>query len=200
MTARIVPEKGVREFIGAATVVRDHDPSVRFVIAGFFESGSRGMPKDRFLADCRRAGVEYIGHVEDIRSVMADCTVFALPSYYGEGRPRSIQEALATGRPVVTTDNVGCRDAIEDGVHGCIVPVRDDQALARGIMAALELADRLETPHRCRQFAEERYCASSVAAGWLTGVGALDVAGLPDRPWARQRQGDQRDRPGQVGV
>lgn len=179
MTSRIVPEKGVREFIGAARIVRARDPSVCFVIAGFFEAGSRGMSKNEFLADCRCAGVEYIGHVEDIRPVMAGCTVFALPSYYGEGRPRSIQEALATGRPVVTTDNVGCRDAIEDGVHGCIVPIRDDHALARGILAALELAAQPQTPRRCRQFAEQRYCASSIAADWLGRVGVLEMGRSP---------------------
>ena len=167
MMARIVPEKGIREFMAAAQLVRQHNPSVRFALAGFFETGLRGLKQDQFLAECGAYGIDYLGHIDDVRALLRDCSVFVLPTYYGEGRPRSIQEALAMGRPVITTDNVGCRDAIEDGVHGHIVPPRDHLALAHAIERVLSNTDPVELSRICRQYAEKRYCSTRIASRWL---------------------------------
>ncbi len=172
LTARLVVEKGIWEFIEAAKQIRSRNPAVRFVIAGFFESRAGAASKDEFLARCADAGVEYAGHVDDVRPLLRECTLFVLPTYYGEGRPRSIQEALATGRPIVTTDNVGCHDSIIEGVHGRIVPPRD----ARSLTAAIEDVLQWPYPERiaavCRKYAEDRYCATRIARGFLDAIGA----------------------------
>jgi glycosyltransferase involved in cell wall biosynthesis len=172
MMARIVAEKGVWEYLEAARAIRERRPEIRFVLAGFLESGARGIGRAELDAGCRSSGVHYVGHVDDVRPLMTECSVFVLPTYYGEGRPRSIQEALAMGRPVVTTDNVGCRDAIEDGVHGRIVPVRDAMLLASAIQGVIDRPDPAAVASACRQHAERRYGARAIARGWLNEVGA----------------------------
>lgn len=183
MTARLVVEKGIYEFCDAAKIVRARRPGTRFVLAGFFEGSRAGAAgRDEFLARCRDAGVEYAGHLADVRPLLRECTVFALPTYYGEGRPRSIQEALSTGRPIVTTDNVGCRDSIEESVHGRIVPPRDAAALARAIDEVLGWPEREALAARCRAYAERRYCARQIAADFLDALGVAPVAVPPPAP------------------
>jgi len=171
MIARIVPEKGVAEYLEAARFIRATDPSIEFLLAGFLESSTRGFTHAWLDVQCRASGVRYIGHVDDVRPVLAESTVLVLPSY-AEGRPRSIQEALAMGRPVVTTDAPGCRDAIVDGVHGRIVPVRNAQALADAIVDVLGRASESSVSHLCRQYAEQRYCGVRIARDLLTAIGA----------------------------
>lgn len=177
MTARIVVEKGIWEFIDAAKLIRSRNHDVRFVIAGFFESRAGAASKEEFLARCGDAGVEYAGHVDDIRPLLRECSVFALPTYYGEGRPRSIQEALAIGRPIVTTNNVGCHDSIIDGVHGRIVPPRDAPALAAALLDVLAWANPQRTAVTCRNYAQERYCAARIARDFLDSLGARRAPG-----------------------
>lgn len=171
MMSRIIRDKGVLEYVEAARLVHQRRPAVRFLISGFFERRSGAIPEPRFRGLCQEAGVEFLEHSDDVRSRLTACTLLALPSYH-EGRPRSVQEALATGRPVVTSDAVGCRDAIEDGVHGRIVPVRDAAALARGIEEVLDWPDREAVAARCRKLAEDRYDAVTIARR------LLDEAGL----------------------
>jgi len=177
MTARLVVEKGIWEFLDAAKVVRSLNPQVRFVVAGFFESRAGSASREDFLARCKQAGVEYAGHVDDIRPLLCACSVFALPTYYGEGRPRSIQEALAIGRPIVTTNNVGCHDSIIDGVHGRIVPPRDAPALAAALLDVLAWANPQRTAVTCRNYAQERYCAARIASDFLDSLGARGAPG-----------------------
>ena len=176
MTARLVVEKGIWEFLDAAKLVRSRNPEVRFVIAGFFESRAGAASKEEFMARCEQAGVEYAGHVDDIRPLLRECSLFALPTYYGEGRPRSIQEALATGRPIVTTNNVGCHDSIVEGVHGRIVPPRDAPALAAAVLDVLAWASPESTAIGCRNYAQQRYCAIRIAREFLDSLG---VRGVP---------------------
>jgi glycosyltransferase involved in cell wall biosynthesis len=178
MIARIVPEKGVAEYLSAALAVRATDPSVAFLLAGFCESASRGYSRTWLDEQCRVAGVCYVGHVDDVRPLLTESAVLVLPSY-AEGRPRSIQEALAIGRPVVTTDAPGCRDAIVDGVHGRIVPTRDARALAGAIADVLRRAGDPKLPRLCRQYAEQRYCATRIAADLLAEISVMDRMGLP---------------------
>lgn len=83
----------------------------------------------------REGILDYLGTTVDVRPYLAACNVFVLPSYYREGIPRSILEALATGRPVITTDLPGCRDTVQPGTNGMIVKPRDVAALADAMAA-----------------------------------------------------------------
>jgi len=102
--------------------------------------------------------VEWFGHVNDVRPYLAKASVFVLPSYYSEGLPRGNQEALAMKRPVITTNWVGCRDTVQDGVNGFIVPVRDPEALAYAMMRFVEFPDLIiNMGQEGRRIAEERF-------------------------------------------
>ncbi len=143
LAARLLREKGVLEFIEAAARIRATGATAfRFVLVGDVDPDSPGsLDRRTVAAKCEQAGVEWLGQRDDMAEVMAQATVVVLPSYYGEGMPKVLLEAAACGRPVITTDHPGCRDAIEPGVSGMLVPPRDPEALAAELSALL--ADRL---------------------------------------------------------
>jgi glycosyltransferase involved in cell wall biosynthesis len=132
LISRLLVSKGVRDLVAAARRVRSRHPEARFRIVGQLEAeghpdGVRRAELDAWVAE---GLVEYAGFSDDVAGVLAATTVFVLPSYYREGVPRTNLEALAVGRPIVTTDWVGCRETVEDGVNGFLVPPRDPVALA----------------------------------------------------------------------
>lgn len=129
MVARVIGAKGVRAFAEAALDVKRTHPEACFQLLGFIDGGPDAIDPDDF-ARWTGNGLEYLGHTDDVRTMLAACRVFVLPSYYREGVPRSTLEALATGRPVLTTDAPGCRETVTDGVNGFLVPVRDPTSLA----------------------------------------------------------------------
>ena len=132
LISRLLVSKGVRDLVAAARLVRARYPEARFRIVGQLEAeghpdGVRRAELDAWVAE---GLVEYAGFSDDVAGVLAATTVFVLPSYYREGVPRTNLEALAVGRPIVTTDWVGCRETVEDGGNGFLVPPRDPVALA----------------------------------------------------------------------
>lgn len=137
LMARLLREKGIREYAEAAKIVRKERPEARFVLLGGFDPnpGALGRPE---VESWVNAGIlQWQDHVEDVRPWLAQSSVFVLPSYR-EGKPRSTQEALAAGRAVITTDVPGCRDTVVDGVNGFLVPARDPDALARAMMRFID--------------------------------------------------------------
>ena len=135
MAARLLRDKGVAEYVRAAALLRARYPEVRCLLAGDLDPGPDSVTQME-LEDWQQEGnIEYLGWQSDIRLAMSQCRIYVLPSYYREGLPRSILEAMAMGRPVITTEAPGCRDAVEHGKNGLLVPVRDAVALA----AAMEV-------------------------------------------------------------
>lgn len=132
LISRLLVSKGIRELVAAARIVRARFPQVRCRLVGQLEApghpdGVRRAELDGWIAE---GLVEYAGFSDDIAGVLAATTVFVLPSYYREGVPRTNLEALAVARPIVTTDWVGCRETVEDGVNGFLVVPKDVAALA----------------------------------------------------------------------
>lgn len=135
LAARLLQEKGVREFIEAAAILRKQDRDIEFLLAG---SPDPGNPHSISRTELRRwteAGlVHCLGHVNDMPALLGSVHVLALPSYYREGVPKSLIEGAATGLALITTDRPGCREVVtQDGVDGLRVEVRNAQALADGI-------------------------------------------------------------------
>jgi glycosyltransferase involved in cell wall biosynthesis len=115
--------------------------------------------------------IDYLGEQRDVRPFLAACSVYVLPSYR-EGTPRSVLEAMATGRPVITTDAPGCRQTVMEGKNGMLVPVRDAQALADAMMAlAADTAKREAMGAASRSFAESLYDVRKVNAQMLSIMG-----------------------------
>jgi glycosyltransferase involved in cell wall biosynthesis len=133
MAARLLTTKGVREYVAAARQLRGAGVQVRFWLVGEPDLANPASIQPDELAEWVRQGdVEVLGHRTDIADLMAKSLLVVLPSYR-EGLPKVLIEAAACGRAVITTDVPGCRDAIENGVTGVLVPPRDAEALATAI-------------------------------------------------------------------
>ncbi|WP_420177121.1 glycosyltransferase family 4 protein [Kerstersia gyiorum] len=118
---RLLREKGINEFVSAARIVKEKYPDTEFVVLGRFDASNPGGLSEIQMNELMSAGViSYPGHVSDMTQRLQSSTVFVLPSYR-EGVPRSTQEAMAVGLPVITTDVPGCRETVIDGVTGFLV-------------------------------------------------------------------------------
>lgn len=163
MMARLIEEKGVREFIDAGRIVRGQDPSVRLVLLGDIDENPRSLRREEIEAAVREGVIEWPGEVHDVRPWLQEASVFVLPSYYGEGVPRSILEAMACGRPVITTRMPGCRDTVEEEVNGMLVPPRDVAALARAMeQFRADPASIVRMGSASRRLAEDRFDVNAV--------------------------------------
>ncbi len=159
MIARLLRNKGIPEFLEAARIVASKHSDCRFSILGHLDDQN---PEGISQADIDRFESEYpvrfIPGTSDVRPYLADASVFVLPSYYREGLPRTILEAMAVGRPIITTDQPGCRDPIEDGANGIIVLPRDEHSLAdamHGLASDRALIESMAA--RSRKIAEDVY-------------------------------------------
>jgi glycosyltransferase involved in cell wall biosynthesis len=132
MIARLLKDKGVREYVAAARIIRAKYRDVAFRLLGRKDSHPDAIAERDLQAWVQEGAIEYLGWLDDVRPAIAACTLFVLPSYR-EGVPRTTMEALAMGRPVVTTDVPGCRETVEHGRNGYLVPARDVPALAQAI-------------------------------------------------------------------
>jgi glycosyltransferase involved in cell wall biosynthesis len=133
MIGRLVAHKGVFEYIEAAKCVKVTHPEVVFRLAGPIDPSPNGVSAEVLEELRSKRSVEYLGALDDVRAAIASSHVFVLPSHGGEGVPRSILEAMAAARPIVTTDTPGCRDTVAEGVNGYIVPPHNSAALAKAL-------------------------------------------------------------------
>ncbi len=137
MIARLLRGKGVREYALAARSIRADYKQARFLLVGPHDGGPDAIAPselDHWVAD---GILEWRGALEDVRPALAEAAVYVLPSYR-EGTPRSVLEAMAMGRPIITSDAPGCRETIRDGIEGFLVPARDANALARAMKRFIE--------------------------------------------------------------
>ena len=156
--ARMLRQKGVWDFVEAAGRVKREAPNARFVMLGGADDSYDAVDGAELAARTEAAGIEWLGHVDDVGRHLRDADVFVLPSFYREGYPRSIMEAMATGRAVITTDNPGCREAVTDGLNGLLVPPRDPAALAEAMRSLCGRPGRVaEMGREGRRLAEARY-------------------------------------------
>lgn len=169
MVARLLKQKGVREFCEAAQAVKARSPHSRFWLAGPPEDGEDCVPADVIASygTC----VDFLGQRTDIAELLAQCHVFVLPSH-GEGLPRTVLEAMSVGRPVITTDAPGCRSTIEPGGNGLLVPVGDSPALAQAMEQLLRRPDRIAAmAAQSLRLVAEKYEVGAVNQRTMTALG-----------------------------
>lgn len=135
MVARMSWAKGVREFVEAAAILRDRCPSVKFILVGPKDDGSPDSVPESYLRENERHGnFVWTGFRKDVQTFYSVSDVAVLPSYYREGGyPKGLTEAMAMGKPIITTDSVHCRGTVEEGKNGYRVPIKDSKALADAI-------------------------------------------------------------------
>ncbi|MCG5534265.1 glycosyltransferase family 4 protein [Halorhodospira sp. 9621] len=175
LPARMLRDKGVVEFAEAARALKSREIDARFVLAGDLDPGNPAALErdtlDNWVAD---GIVEWWGHCTDMPTTLKQCHLVVLPSFYGEGLPKALIEAAASGRAIVTTDHPGCRDAVADGDNGLLVPPRDSDALADAIHALLEDPERRRAMgHRGRERAEAEFSVDEVVRQHLEVYEAL---------------------------
>jgi len=168
LAARLLADKGVLEFVQAARLLRQRGCNARFVLVGTVDTANPTSFTDADVTAWVHDGVvEWWGHRADMPQVLAATQLVVLPSYR-EGLPKILIEAAACGRAVVTTDVPGCRDAIDPGITGVLVPVRDAAALANAMETLID------NPLRCqamgdagRALAEKAFDVRQVVAAHL---------------------------------
>lgn len=155
---RLLAEKGINEYLDAAQLVKGHYPEARFIVIGGPDHANPGAVSERRVLELSKVGIiEYPGAVDNVSHWIADSSVFILPSYR-EGVPRSTQEAMAIGRPVITTDMPGCRETVIDGVNGFLIPPWDPDDLARRMIYFIENPEAVLTMgQRSHQIALEHF-------------------------------------------
>jgi glycosyltransferase involved in cell wall biosynthesis len=157
MIARLLRDKGVVEYVEAARQVKARYPGIGIRLVGWIDNNPAAISKTELDQWVREGVVEYLGYLDDVRPAIAGASIYCLPSYH-EGTPRTVLEAMAMGRAVVTTDVPGCRSTVLEGENGFLVPPRDSQALA-GAMERFVTEPRLipAMGEASRRLATERF-------------------------------------------
>ena len=168
LVSRILRDKGVLEFIEAASHLRMSAPDVVFQIVGEPDPGNPSAIHQSEIDSWKSlSNVKFLGRRNDIASVLRDSHVVCLPSYR-EGLPKALLEALSCGRPIITTDVPGCREVCNDGVNGLLVPARDSIALSQAIEKLVldaEMRQAMGRAGRLRaetEFSNEIVCAQTL--------------------------------------
>ena len=167
MFSRLIKSKGVVEFYDAARIIKKKYPEVKFILAGGYIQGSTdSIDNDLFLKIKNDGIIEYLGWITDVRSYIEQSSAIVLPSYYREGVPRSLLESLAMGRPIITTNMIGCRETvctIPGKENGFAVPAKDVNALVSKMEYLINFPYKIiELGKNGRLFAEEKFDVEKV--------------------------------------
>lgn len=171
LIARLIKDKGIIEYVNAARQIKKRYPQAIFRLVGPFDCNPAAIQQSQVASWTEEGVVEYLGETKDVRPFIADASVYVLPSYR-EGLPRTILEAMAMGRPVITTDAPGCRETVTDNDNGFVVPVKDtiqlELAMERFILEP-ELIEKMG--NRCRELVEKKYDVHKVNSVILAAMG-----------------------------
>lgn len=170
MVARLLWQKGVKEFVEAAELVKDAYPNTCFQLAGEQDSVHPDAVDLAWIHTAvTRGTIQFLGYVDNMADQLRQSDLFVLPSSYREGVPRVLLEAAACGVPVVTTDTPGCREAVRDGVTGRLVPPQDSAQLAAAIIEILADKDlRIHMGQSGRKLIEDQFDIRAITEQYLT--------------------------------
>jgi len=172
--ARLIKSKGLEEFARAAKRVKNLHPKARFILYGYPDEHPDSIDENEIIANwLNDFGVEYFGYSENPIDAIKECSVFVLLSYK-EGTPRVVLEAMAMGRPIITTDAPGCRETVQNGVNGFLVPKFDDAEAAQAMIQLLSANLRREMGQESRNFCESKFDVLDVNKILLSEMGVTD--------------------------
>lgn len=131
LTARMIVEKGIFVLIEAALKLKSqYNGKVEFLLCGGLDDNPKAIKEEELKSVCDGKYIQWLGYRTDVLDLLKQCHIMAFPSYYMEGLPKSLIEATAVGRPIVTTRSIGCKEAVIDGYNGFLVPIKDSDTLA----------------------------------------------------------------------
>lgn len=167
LIARLLGDKGIREYAEAARRLRIKYPTVRFALVGWMDENPDSIRAHELDHWVKQGTIEFLGRLQDVRPAIEACTVYVLPSYR-EGTPRTVLEAMAMGRPVITTDAPGCRETVVDGDNGFLVPVKSVDGLEQAMQRFVEQPElMIPMGRRSRQLAVLKYDVHQINATML---------------------------------
>ena len=176
LTARLIKAKGIFEYLAAAQKIKQKYPHVEFLLVGWFEDKDEALNKDQLQAYIDNNTITFLGKLTDIRLALAQTSIYVLPSYR-EGTPRSVLEAMASGRPIITTDVPGCRATVIDGDNGFLVPAKNVDALCVAMERFINNPGLIaKMGQRSREIALEKYDVNKVNKVILDVIGQNHVS------------------------
>lgn len=190
LIARMLWEKGVGEFIEAARMLKQRGVDAEFCLLGFLDVQNPGaIPSAKMDEWVSEGVVRYLGVSDKVQEEIARADCVVLPSFYREGTPRSLLEAAAMGRPIVTTDSVGCRDVVDHGINGYLCRSRDATDLAEKMaqVAAMSPGDREAMGMRGREKVESTFDEQIVINRYL-----LAIESILKRQASKESKADQK--------
>lgn len=163
-TARMVREKGVMVLIKAAEKLRKaYEGKIDFWLCGRLSTTPKSLTEEELRSHCDGRYIQWLEFRSDVKNLMQKASIVAFPSWYREGVPKSLIEACASGRPIVTCNSIGCKDVVDDGVNGFLIPVRDSDALADKLRILIEdKALRIKMGKAAREKAEREFSLDKV--------------------------------------
>ncbi len=157
LTARMVRDKGIDTLIEAAEMLRNEmEDKVIFQLCGGLHNNPKGYKAEELEALCDGKYIQWLGHRNDVRELLMQSHIVTLPSYYREGLPKSLIEAAAIGRPIITTKFYGCKDTVDDGESGFLIPIQDPKALADKLRILINDKSLREKMGRCGRLKAEK--------------------------------------------
>lgn len=139
LTARMIVEKGVFVLVDAALKIKEkYRDKVEFLLCGGLDDNPKAIKEEELKAVCDGGYIQWLGYRTDVLKLLKSCHIVAFPSYYKEGLPKSLIEAAAVGRPIVTTNSIGCKETVVDGYNGYLIPVKDSDTLAEKLNLLFE--------------------------------------------------------------
>ncbi len=176
LIARLLADKGLREYAIAAELVKSKYPKALFQLLGPEDCSPNAIPMDEVKSWHKNGSIHYLGSTEDVRPFIAKCHVYVLPSYH-EGMPRTVLEAMSMGRPILTTDTPGCRETVIPDLNGQIIPKANAEALANKLIWFLENQDQwVQMGRASRTMAEERFGVRRINLQMMEIMGLQDSA------------------------
>ena len=159
LTARMIVEKGIFILTEAAERLRSkYEDKVEFLLVGGIDDHPGAITKEQLEAVCDGKYIQWLGYRTDVKELLQSSHILAFPSYYMEGLPKSLIEADAIGRPIITTNSIGCKEAVIDGHNGYLIPTKDVDALVEKLDILLRNAKlRQEMGRNSRAYAEANF-------------------------------------------
>jgi len=164
LSARMIWDKGIKEYVNAAIILRERGVKAKFILVGAIDYDYPRFVEEKFLKEWSQDGiVNWLGYCDNINEIYQKSSIVCMPSFYSEGIPKSLIEAAACGKPIVTTDMPGCREIVKNNFNGILVKPKDEISLANALEVLINDFDlRFEFGTNGRRMAEEEYGADMI--------------------------------------
>ncbi|GEA52352.1 glycosyl transferase [Vibrio inusitatus NBRC 102082] len=170
LIARLLGDKGVREYASAAKKLKKTHPESVCRLVGWIDENPDAIEQQELDDWISNGYIEFLGKKSEVQTAISNSSVYVLPSYR-EGLPRTVLEAMAMGRPIITTDAPGCRETVRNGVNGFLVPVKDSVSIYDAMVFFIESPDRIVSMGKAsREMVEQKFDVEIVNKQMLLGM------------------------------